>query len=294
VTVHSILPRWTLVLLLMLVHEPLLAAGQTTEPKGFEHVRGSFEFDGREGAPPVRVWYYRSAHASAKPRVLFLMHGSSRTGEEARDIGAPFAEDHDFVLLVPEFRERDYPGDRYAFGNMSDATEHLQSEPKWGFLLIEHLFDHVRQTLGLSATTYDIVGHSAGGQFVHRLVVFLPSARFRRAVASSPGRYAFPTLRQSFPYGLGGSGIDAERLAKAFSRDFVLLLGDRDTADTEREPAAMLQGANRFARGLRFFATATEEARVLNSALAWRLRIVSGADHTPVPMVRAALEEVLE
>jgi pimeloyl-ACP methyl ester carboxylesterase len=225
--------------------------------------------------------------------VLFLMHGSSRTGEEARDIGAAFAEDHDFVLLVPEFRERDYPGDCYAFGNMSDGAGHLQPEEKWGFTVVEHLFDLVRQKLGLGATTYDIIGHSAGGQFVHRLVLFLPSARFRRAVASSPGRYAFPTLGQSFPYGLRGSGIDAARLATAFGRDFVLLLGDRDTADREREPAAMFQGANRFARGLRFFATATEEARALNSALAWRLRIVSGADHTPAPMVRASLE-VLE
>jgi hypothetical protein len=58
------------------------------------------------------------------------MPGSSRTGEEARDISAALAEDHDFVLLVPEFRERDYPGDRYAFGNMSDAAGRLQAEQK--------------------------------------------------------------------------------------------------------------------------------------------------------------------
>jgi pimeloyl-ACP methyl ester carboxylesterase len=222
------------------------------------------------------------------------MHGSSRTGEQGRDIGATFAEKYDFVLLVPEFREREYPGDRYAFGNMLDAAGHQQAETRWGFSLVEHLFDHVRQALGLNATTYDIVGHSAGGQFVQRLVLFLPSARFRRAVASSPGRYAFPTLRETFPYGLAGSAVDRKRLATAFGRDFVLVLGDRDTTDTEREPAAMLQGANRFARGLRFFATATEEARALDSALAWRLRIVSDADHSPVPMVRFALGELLE
>ncbi len=123
-------------------------------------------------------------------------------------------------------------------------------------------------------------------------MLFLPSARFRRAVASSPGKYAFPSFRYAFPYGLEGSGIDAERLARAFGRDFVLLLGDRDTTDTEREPAAMLQGANRFARGLRFFATATEEARAVDATFAWRLRIVQGADHTPAPMVAAAFEEL--
>ena len=288
------LAHWTRVVLFMLVHGTLLGAEQAPELKAFGHVRGSFEFDGGEGVPPVRVWYHQPSHPSSKSRVLFLMHGSSRTGEEARNIGAPFAEDHDFVLLVPEFRERDYPGDRYAFGNMSDGAGHLQPEAKWGFVVIERLFDLVRQKLGLGTTTYDIIGHSAGGQFVHRLVLFLPSARFRRAIASSPGRYAFPTLRQSFPYGLGGSGIDAARLATAFGRDFILLLGDRDTTDREREAAAMFQGANRYARGLRFFATATEEARALNSALAWRLRIVNGADHTPGPMVRASLEEVLK
>jgi poly(3-hydroxybutyrate) depolymerase len=270
-----------------------MAAGQPTESKAFEHVRGSFEFDDK-GAPPVRVWYYRPAEVTSDARVLFLMHGGSRTGEEARNVGAPFAEAHGLVLLVPEFRARDYPGDRYAFGNMSDEAGRLQAQSKWGFLVVERLFDQVRQQLGLSATTYDIIGHSAGGQFVHRLVLFLPSARFGRAVACSPGRYAFPTLRQSFPYGLGGSGINRVGLAKAFARELVLLLGDRDTIDTEREPAAMLQGANRFARGLRFFATATEEARALNATLAWRLRIVNGADHTPGPMVSAAFDEVFD
>jgi poly(3-hydroxybutyrate) depolymerase len=294
VTMQSALTHWTRLLLLMLVQGPLIAAGQATEPKAFENVRGSFEFDAGRGAPPVRVWYYRPTKASSTSRVLFLMHGSSRTGEEAREIGAPFAEDHDFVLLVPEFRERDYPGDRYAFGNMSDEAGHVQPEARWGFTVVERLFDHARQKLGIAATTYNIIGHSAGGQFVHRLVLFCPSARFRRAVASSPGRYALPTLRQSFPYGLGGSGADPVHLGTAFGRDFVLLLGDRDTTDRDREPAAMLQGTNRFARGLRFFALATEEARALKSGLAWRLKIVGGADHTPGPMVRAALKEVLE
>jgi poly(3-hydroxybutyrate) depolymerase len=107
VTVQSIPPRWTLVLFLLLVHKASVAAGQITEPNAFARVRGSFEFDSGEGAPPVRVWYCRPSQTSPKSRVLFLMHGSSRTGEEARNIGAPFAEDHDFVLLVPEFRERD-------------------------------------------------------------------------------------------------------------------------------------------------------------------------------------------
>jgi hypothetical protein len=118
----------------------------------------------------------------------------------------------------------------------------------------------VRYAERLTASTYDIIGHSAGGQFVHRLVLFVPGARFRRAVASSPGRYAFPSLTTDFPYGLRGTPIDYADLVHALSRDFVLLLGDRDTEDRVREPEAMHQGRNRFARGLRFFAVATDVA----------------------------------
>jgi hypothetical protein len=64
--------------------------------------------------------------------------------------------------------------------------------------------------------------------------------------------------------------------------------------DREREPEAMKQGANRFARGLRFFANATEEASRLRVSLGWSLRILYGADHSPAPAVRAALEELVK
>jgi hypothetical protein len=72
------------------------------------------------------------------------------------------------------------------------------------------------------------------------------------------------------------------------------MLGDRDVADRDREADAMAQGTNRFARGLRFFAVATEQASALSVPLQWRLRIVQGVDHAPVAMVRASLELLRE
>ena len=56
----------------------------------------------------------------------------------------------------------------------------------------------------------------------------------------------------------------------------------------------LAQGANRFARGLRFFATATEQAGTLGVPLRWQLHIVNGVDHAPVAMVRAALRTLLD
>jgi len=100
-------------------------------------------------------------------------------------------------------------------------------------------------------------------------------------------------MSESFPYGYKGTPLDSSVLASAFSRDFVLVLGDQDTDDRVRETEAMSQGGNRFARGLRFFATATEEASALKVPLAWRLRIAYGVDHSPGPAVQAAFEELL-
>lgn len=260
----------------------------------FKEQTSSFVFDASLGntAPPITVWYYRPDHVVRATRVVFLMHGSSRTGKEARDLGLSYAKSHDFILLAPEFSEKQYPDDSYAFGNMLASGGKLLPKSSWVSTTIELLFDLVRKNLNLDTESYDIVGHSAGGQLVHRLVLFAPHSRFRRAVASSPGRYAFPKASESFPYGFKGTSLDSSVIARAFSRDFVLVLADRDTVDRDREPEAERQGANRFARGLRFFATATEEANRLRVLLAWRLRILNGADHSPGPAVQAALEEL--
>jgi pimeloyl-ACP methyl ester carboxylesterase len=220
------------------------------------------------------------------------MHGSSRTGKEARELGLVYAKQQNVILLAPEFSQQQYPDDSYAFGNMIASDGELLAEKVWAFTTIERTFDLVRKNLHLDIETYDIVGHSAGGQLVQRLVLFAPNSRFRRAVASSPGRYALPATSKSFPYGLKGTSLDSALIARAFLKDFVLRLGDRDTVDKDREPQAMDQGANRFARGLRFFALATEEASRLKVSLAWRLRILYGGDHTPGRAVQAAFEEL--
>ena len=257
---------------------------------------GNFVFDASLGnrAPSITVWYYRPDRIERGTRIVFLMHGSSRTGQEARDIGAAYGKKHNLIVLAPEFSEKNYPGDAYAFGNMLGPDARLLPEWIWVFATIERVFDRVRNELHLSTPTYDIIGHSAGGQVVQRLVLFAPNLRFRRAVASSPGRYALPKMSASFPYGLNGTSLDSSVLARAFSRDFILLLGDLDTDDRVRETEAMSQGDNRFARGLRFFATATEEARVLKVPLAWRLQIAHGVDHSPRPAVQIAFEALFK
>ena len=223
------------------------------------------------------------------------MHGSeSQTARQACDFASPCIEPLNAIVLAPQFAEEYFPGDAYMFGNMIDAAGFMLPKSAWALTAIERLFDVVRDEMGLKRTEYHIVGFSGGAQFVHRLTLFVPEARFRRAVAASAGRYAFPSWSEKFPYGLAGGPIDRKDLAKAYSRDLVVLLGDRDITDREREPGSMAQGTTRFARGLRFFARATDEAAGLSVTLRWQLRIVPGVDHSPAPMVRAALELLLQ
>ena len=253
--------------------------------------KGSFLFLDPASSGPITVWFCRPPSITPDTRVLFVMHGSeSDTSRQACDIAAPYLQPLNAIVLAPQFSEQYFPGDSYMFGNMLDPTGKTLPKPMWALTVIERLFDLVRDTLGLSRREYDIIGFSGGAQFVHRLVLFVPEARFRRAVAASAGRYAFPVWSERFPYGLAGSPIDRTVLPTVFSRDFVVLLGDHDTTDREREPGATAQGASRFARGLRFFASATDEASALQAPLRWQLRIASGVDHSAAPMVRAALE----
>lgn len=254
-------------------------------------VSGSFRFVDPGSNHPITVWFCRTSTAAPDTRIVFVMHGSdSQTARQACDLASPYIEPFNAIVLAPQFAEEYFAGDAYMFGNMIDAAGNMLPKSAWALTAIERLFDMVRDEMGLHPAEYDIVGFSGGAQFVHRLTLFVPEARFRRAVAASAGRYAFPSWSEKFPYGLDGSPIDRMHLTKAFSRDLVVLLADRDVTDREREPGSMAQGTTRFARGLRFFATATDEAAALGVPFRWQLRIVPGVDHSPVPMVRAALE----
>jgi predicted esterase len=262
---------------------------------------GSFQFVDPGSNHPITVWFCRPPTLTSDTRIVFVMHGSeSQTARQACSLATPHLETLNAIVLAPQFAEEYYPGDAYMFGNMTDAAGKMLPKTAWALTAVERLFDVVRDEMKLNRTEYDIVGFSGGAQFVHRLTLFVPEARFRRAVAASGARYAMPSWLDKFPYGLADSPTDRAALGRAFSRDLVVLLGDRDVADitnrdttdqTTGDPAdSRTQGTTRFARGLRFFAMATDEAVALSVPLRWELRIVPGVAHSPAPMVQAALE----
>lgn len=231
--------------------------------------------------------------------VVFVMHGRKRNAAEYRDQWHDLAMAHEFLLVVPEFRKRDFPdAAAYNLGNVFDAAGNRRPEREWSFSAIEPIFEDVRVRFGLSATGYAMYGHSAGAQFVHRFLLFVPDARVKRAVAANAGWYTMPDSGIAFPYGLQGSGVSQVTLGEVLQRPLTVLLGERDT-DPEHEslsrtPGAAVQGPHRFARGQAFFGAGRAAARALDVPFAWQLETVPGADHDNRLMAPAAIPYLLE
>lgn len=246
-----------------------------------------------------RVFLTRPLGLAPDRPIVFVLHGVRRNAAEYRDQWHDLAEENDFLLVVPEFSDRDYPGpEAYNLGNLFDGAGRLRSPGEWSFSRIEPIFDEVRRRYGMTGEGYVIYGHSAGAQFVHRFVYFVPDARIGTAVAANAGWYTMPSFGTPFPYGLDGSPLGFVQLFGALERPLTILLGeqdiDPDDPSLRRTPEALAQGPHRFARGQAFFAAAREAAEASGAQFGWRLETVQGADHDNRLMAPAAVRYLLE
>lgn len=153
-------------------------------------------------------------------------------------------------------------------------------------------FDAVVERTGSSEKQYSLFGHSAGSQFVHRYLYYLPDARVRRYIAANAGWYTMPDFDTEYPYGLEDAAISEAQLIAAFQKDVVVMLGREDLDHTDPDlrntPEAKRQGKNRFIRGLTFFQVAKTNAEKLGVGLQWQLVVVDDAGHVNAEMALAA------
>ncbi len=165
---------------------------------------------------------------------------------------------------------------------------------KWTYIAIEHIFDHVKAITKNKSQGYSIYGHSAGAQFVHRLVLFCPDARLNTAISANSGWYTMPINTFKFPYGLKESGISDEGLKQAFNQNMIILLGGKDTDEDHKHlrktPEAMAQGKHRLFRGKNFYNTAKRESAKLNIPLKWKVKTVKDVGHSNSKMAKAAVK----
>ncbi|MCL9999276.1 MAG: hypothetical protein NBV68_07835 [Erythrobacter sp.] len=278
--------RWFLALVaVVMLGAPAVPAGATGQA-------GRFVFTGWDG-PPLPVFYQLPETVTADTRIVFVMHGVNRDADRYRDEWAAHAKLFGFIVIAPQFAATDFPGSLgYNTGYFTEDNGSARPRSRWSFAAIEPLFDEVRQRFGTQVERYSIYGHSAGAQFVHRYVLFMPEARIERAITANAGWYTMPALDTAFPYGLGTTPIGDDGLAAALGKPLTVLLGTADTdradPDLRKTPEADAQGPHRYARGQAFFARGEQAAASLGVPFAWRLERVPGVAHSNAGMAEAA------
>ena len=247
---------------------------------------------GTPDARTITLHTYRPAHATAQSPVVLVQHGVMRNGDDYRDFWIPAAEEHGLVIIAPTFSDAQWPDVvSYNNGNLLATTDRAAladtapttAPEAWSYTVVTRLVDDLKAAGVLADQPLYLFGHSAGGQFVHRLLSVLTPGVFTQVAAGNPGWYTLPLLDLPFPEGLSGTPADADSLARLFSAPLTILAGDQDTETADphlpSEPAALRQGPHRYARALNYFATAQAEAARRGLPFAWQLHTIAGIGH---------------
>jgi hypothetical protein len=193
------------------------------------------------------------------------MHGGGRNAKDYLDSWIEIAEENNLLIVAPEFENKfsNYITNDYQEGNLFTFFGVKNPKEEWAYTVVENIFDHIKSVNTIKNENYDIFGHSAGGQFVHRMILLMPESRIGIAISANSGLYSLPKEDLKFPYGFKNTGIDLKTaLEKAYHKRLVILLGELDNdpslATFRTTDLAMEQGANRLERGTNFYSTHTE------------------------------------
>lgn len=252
-------------------------------------------FDFEHGGKNIRVWTYVPSTSRKDAPIVFVMHGIKRNGEDYLKPWKAVADRHHCVVLVPEFSNEAWPKSRsYNYGNVFGANGRVNAKKEWSYTAIDAIFDHYRKQHGNTVKKYHIFGHSAGSQFVHRMVQLVDGLQVDVAVTANAGSYTAPDFRVAWPYGLKGTSVRPKALKKSLGLRLHVLLGEEDNDPNHmylsKKAGAMAQGPHRLARGKYFYDEAKKAATTFKVKLKWTLSTVPGVGHSNRRMVPATVK----
>ncbi len=216
--------------------------------------------------------------------VLFVHHGVGRNGADYRDYWLPLAKEHGLLAIAIEFSEESFPEYlRYHFGNMRNDDGSPNPREQWTYGIVPRLFDAMRAEGVTRRNTYGQFGHSAGGQFVHRMLSFGYRDRVAAALCANAGTYAMPDLDVAWPFGLGETGLAPDHLIPLLNFPIAVLAGTEDTKTTGRffpkGPRSLKQGPTRYHRAHTYIQLGHQAAAALGTHCAWTVTDVPGVGH---------------
>lgn len=258
------------------------------------HGRSTLPFiDARHPQRPLEVNVYRPERHRPDDEVVFVQHGMLRNGDEYRDFWIDAAERHNLLIVAPTFGNAHFPkAEGYNNGLVVGEDGAIAASDDWLYAVPARVLAALREAGVTKRETVKLFGHSAGGQFVHRLLATQSETPFEAAFAANSGWYTLPTLERSFPEGLGGLGLGAAELARWLAWPMAILAGDQDIVTSDpnlpAQPEALAQGPMRYARARFVLDFARAEAERRGLACNWTLITVPGIGHDGAAMSRAA------
>ncbi len=245
---------------------------------------------------------------AARPRaftpetpVLFVHHGVARNGRTYRDYWLDLVDDANILAISIEFPEATFPEYLwYNFGNLHRKDGTANPRADWTFGIVPRLFDTLRAQGVTRRERYGLFGHSAGGQFVHRMLSFGYRDRVAIAVSANAGTYAMPDLAIPWPFGLGETELTPDTLRDLVAFPITVMAGTEDTRTTgkffPKGPRSLRQGPTRYHRAHSYVRLGHEAAEALGTSCAWSVIDVPGVGHqgggmsiAAAPVIAAAL-----
>jgi pimeloyl-ACP methyl ester carboxylesterase len=278
---------------------------------------GAFSMAGGADHPnaTITVYYHRPTGFDATSPILIVVPGDGRNGDEYRDSWINASEEYGVLVLSPSYPEDDYDPAAYHLGgvienlelrNLNTGTPGVfrladedivydvnPEQERWLFRDFDRLFDNVVEAIGSTQSEYDLFGHSAGGQIVHRMAIFYPESKARWMIAANSGFYTVPDVSTRLIFGVANAPLTVEDLKRGFSQPLTLLLGEFDDAYEPRgqhlsTPLADSRGIGRLARGQYFYRSSQAIARELDASFNWTIEVVPGVGHDFRSMADAA------
>ena len=279
---------------------------------------GSFSIEGGNGKEDkiIRVYYHKPGSFSSNSPILIVVPGAGRNGDDYRDAWISASEQYGVLVLSPAYSETDYDLAAYNYGGTiknlelhnlrvdedtriyrikdEDIILDNDNDPgHWLFSDFDRLFEIAANSVGSSQTGYDMFGHSAGGQIVHRLAIFYPASRAKHLLASNSGYYTLPRFDISPPFGIRGTLVTVRSLKKSFKINLVLFLGELDNEHETRgialhTPFVDQQGLGRLERGRSFYYESRNAAARLKAMYNWHIEVTPGVGHDYRKMSQAA------
>lgn len=250
------------------------------------------------GNPDVPMYITVPANLTTSTHVLLNMHGNGRTASSYHDAWYPWTRNHNYILVTPYFSDANWPDSAYHQGNVFTAENCVGSlvpEANWSFTIVDNAFTHLKNRFQLRDNKYDIWGHSAGAQFVHRMMLWKPNARIRYGMPANSGWYTAPDTSISCPYGLRNPLLNftTQRLLDYTNRQMIIFRGTEDTlrdSELRTTPEADAQGRNRWERAQYMYNKGVE----INTNLNWQLIAVPNSGHDKDTMAPGAQQFLLD